>query len=424
MARYHYCVVLRRQIATGLTLVQWYLAYVWRSLLVRTTFVAVTGSLGKTTPKDCLAAMLERLGPTRKSQGSWNTGKGISMAILRARPWHRFVVLEAGTGEPGEMTRSARLVRPDVALILTVARTHTKEFKTLDHIAAEKAELLRFLRPGGTAVLNGDDPRLAEIARTVRGQVVLFGSSPRFDVWGRDPASVWPDRFQFTACAGDDTVTVRTQFAGTHWLTSVLGAVAAAKACGVGLSQAAEAVSSVAPYIGRMYPAMLPNGAVVLDDSYNGSIDSFERAIEVLRQARAQRRILVISDCSDFRKKPRERLQYYARVASHATEMVVFVGDRSTYGIEYAQRSGMPAANARAFFTWQAAADFLRKELRPGDLVLVRGRGTDHLERVRHALAGTVACQKSYCSLMQPCQGCPQPGFQPDSRLVTLDTRG
>ena len=169
---------------------------------------------------------------------------------------------------------------------------------------------------------------------------------------------------------------------------------------------------------------MLPNGAVVLDDSYNGSIDSFERSIEVLYQARAQRRILVISDCSDFRKKPRERLQYYARVASQATEMVVFVGDRSTYGIEYAQRSGMPAANARAFFTWQAAADFLRNELRPGDLVLVRGRGTDHLERIGHALIGTVACQKSYCSLMLPCQGCPQVGFQPDSELVMLDTRG
>ena len=98
------------------------LAFLWRTLLFRTKFIAVTGSFGKTTAKDFLAAMLARLGPTVKTDGNRNGTIGISQAILRTRPWHRFVVMEIGTDRKGFMVRGSLLVRPDVVLILRVAR--------------------------------------------------------------------------------------------------------------------------------------------------------------------------------------------------------------------------------------------------------------------------------------------------------------
>jgi UDP-N-acetylmuramoyl-tripeptide--D-alanyl-D-alanine ligase len=403
----------REGLAIVRNLPAWALAFVWRTLLIRTTFIAVTGSLGKTTAKDCLAAMLARLGPTLKTEGNSNGREGITRTILRVRPWHRFAVVEMGTSRPGGMVRGSLLVRPDVALILKVARIHTKEFKTLEETAAEKMKLLRFLRTGGTAVLNGDDPRVAAMAAATRGRVVWFGSSGDFDVRARDASSQWPKRLEFTACHGEEAVKVSTRLVGTHWLLSVTGAIAAAVACGVTLSQAAEAALEIEPHAGRMQPVELPNGAVLLRDEYNGSLASFEVAIEALRQAQAKRRVLVIGDCSDFRRKPKQRMQYYARVAGECAQAVVFVGERCGEGVAYARREGVLCENAHGFQRLEDAAEFLRREVSTGDLVLLRGRCTEHLSRLYFAMFGSVRCAKTVCPRQRLCDDCPELGFRP-----------
>jgi UDP-N-acetylmuramoyl-tripeptide--D-alanyl-D-alanine ligase len=376
------------------------LAFLWRTLLFRTKFIAVTGSFGKTTAKDCLAAMLARLGPTVKTDGNRNGAIGISRAILRARPWHRFVVMEIGTEHQGFMARGSLLMRPDVALILRVGRTHTKSFKTLEAAAAEKAGLLRFLRPGGTAVLNGDDPRVSAMAVGARRKVVRFGSSMDFDVWARDVVSRWPGRLTFTASRGGEEAGVRTRLVGTHWLASVLGAMAAATACGATLAQAAAAAAEIEPYTARMQPVELPSGAVLLRDEFNGSIDSFEAAMEVLGQADAERRLLIISDCSDCKLKPRDRIRHYARRAGQCGAEVVFIGDRAPEG-------------AHGFMRFEDAAEFLRRELRAGDLALLRGLNCDHLSRLYFALLGDVDCRVPRCDERRPCDRCARLGFTP-----------
>ena len=104
------------------------MAFLWRRLLVRTTFIAVTGSLGKTTTKDCLAALLSSLGRTAKSYRNLNARAGVSITILRTMPWHRFSVVELGTGGPGSLGPAARLLRPHIVVITGVARTHTENF--------------------------------------------------------------------------------------------------------------------------------------------------------------------------------------------------------------------------------------------------------------------------------------------------------
>jgi len=267
-------------------------AFLWRTVLFRTTFIAIS--------KECLAAILASAGPTVKTLGNDNGRRGVPRTILRARPWHRYVVIEIGTDRPGNLVRGAFLIRPDVieigtdrpgnlvrgaflirpdvAVILRVARTHTREFQSLEKTAADKAKLVRFLRRGGVAVLNGEDERVAAMASLVRGRVVRFGSSPAADVWASGASSVWPSRLTFRLCSGGESHVVHTQLVGTHWIPAVAGAAAAATACGVGLAQAAAALGNVPPFPGRMQPAPLPGGAVMLRDDYNGSIDSLEPA--------------------------------------------------------------------------------------------------------------------------------------------------
>src|SRR5262249_11178223 len=135
------------------------LVFAWRRLMVRTTVIAITGSVGKTTAKECLAAALggDQVVKTFQNQ---NDRFGLPKTIRAMRPWHRFAVIELGTQGPGEMRRLARLAKPDIAVVLCVARTHTDKFKDLDATAAEKAELVRALSPRGIAVLNADHSRV------------------------------------------------------------------------------------------------------------------------------------------------------------------------------------------------------------------------------------------------------------------------
>ncbi len=395
------------------------LAVLWRTLLFRTKFIAVTGSLGKTTAKDCLAAIMARVGPTVKTQGNRNGGAGISQAILRARPRHRFVVMEIGTDRKGRMLRRSFFTRPDVALILKVARTHTQSFRTSEAVAAEKASLLKFLRPGGTVVLNGDDARVAAMAATTRGRVVRFGSSEDFDVKARDVRSRWPGRLTFTAVRGGEEAEVRTQLVGTHWLPSVIGAIAAGTECGATLTQAAAAVADIEPYTARMQPVELPCGAVLLRDEYNGSVDSFEAAMDVLREARATRRILIISDCSDCKLKPRDRIRHYAQAAGQCGAEVVFIGERASDGVRFFGGITGHSDGAHGFMRFEAAAEFLRRELRAGDLALLRGRSCDHLSRLYFALVGTVDCHVPTCERRRPCDECEKLGFVPEATALS-----
>jgi UDP-N-acetylmuramoyl-tripeptide--D-alanyl-D-alanine ligase len=400
----------------------WALAFVWRTLLFRTTFVAITGSVGKTTAKECLAAILSGWQPAIATVGNRNGRGGVSRTILRARPWHRLCVVEIGTDRPGNMIRGALLVRPHIALILSVAGTHSKDFKTLEGTAREKSRLLTFLGSRGVAVLNGDDPRVAAMAQRRRCRVVWFGSSPEFDVRASDATGQWPERLRFRASTGEQSCEVKTQFVGCYWVSAVLGALATAHACGVPLAQAAACVENVAPFRSRMQPVSLANGAVVLRDEYNCSYSTALRAFEVMRSARAERRIMVLSDCNDLTQDRPERVKILARMACESADAVIFVGEDARHGAEYALDHGLPPQNVHAFAAWEEAAHFLSADLRAGDLVLIRNRRDGHFGRIYFALQGEVKCHLAECPLRITCDNCSKLGFAPRSKPAIPDT--
>ncbi len=263
--------------------------YLWRSLMVRTTLIAITGSTGKTTTKECLAAILRSHGATMSTIQNQNDVFGVPPTLRRMRPWHRFAVIEVGVGAPGDMRRLARLVRPDIAIVLGVGRTHTNQFPTLEHTAAEKGVLLEYVSRRGLTLLNGDDPRVDAMAWRSAARVLRFGMDERCDYRTTSATSQWPDRLRFELEHDGVRQPVQTQLVGRHWVRSVVAALAAAESCGLSLAAGARQVTQVQPFAGRMQPVELPSGAVVIRDEESGSPDTLEAMVDVLREGGTSR---------------------------------------------------------------------------------------------------------------------------------------
>ena len=387
-------------------------AAVWRTLLFRTTFITVTGSFGKTTAKDCLGAILSLSGPTVITDASNNEGRGICETILRARPRHRFVVLEVALPANGGIVSHAFLTRPNVAVILGAGHAWGS-FKQWGST--------RRLRRNVITILNIDDPLLKEMASRTHRRVIRFGFGEDCVVRGSQASSTWPCRLQLLVSTPDETRVIYTRLVGTHWAPSVLGAIAAAYACGVTLRDAWKVLQEVHPHAARLQPVPLPSGAVMFRDEANGAPHSFEAALAVVRDATARRKVLVISDCSHSPQNEQQRQRYLALRGARIFDSVVFVGEWSHYGLKHALSAGMDPDHVHGFVSITAVSEFLRHYLREDDLVLLRGRAMDHLSRIYHSQFGTVKCSKKHCERPDICDSCPELGAVRTSEASVQD---
>ncbi|GAB4121484.1 MAG: hypothetical protein Kow001_19950 [Acidobacteriota bacterium] len=403
------------------------LAFHWRSTLRRTSFIAITGSLGKTTAKECLGAILSARGPTFVSRGNQNAGHLLLLNLLRVRPWHRYAVIETAAGRPGALLEASRLVRPHLALIISVAQAHTSTLGNLDSIAREKLSLLDHLAPGATVIVNGAEPRLREAGtgrafRVLRFAVdtqlsgpgqsagfhpVVEASAPyRLDMVAEDISAHWPECLRFTASTAEGRVGVATRLVGAHWAPAVTAALLAAQVLRVPLDEAAAALTAVNPHPARMQPISIPPGITVLRDDYNGTPDSWDAAFRVMSEARARRRLLVAGDYSDHRLGPRQRLQRMGLSAARWADLAAFVGPNSHYAYKGALAGGMAPDAVWAGASLQEAAAWLKARFQPGDLMLLKGRIHEHLARLLFALVGPVGCHQQICHRRYLCDEC------------------
>jgi UDP-N-acetylmuramoyl-tripeptide--D-alanyl-D-alanine ligase len=360
-------------------------AMAWRALLFRTTFIAITGSTGKTTAKECLAAMLGSEACTFRSPGTANSAVKVARAMLSVRPWHRFAVFEVGAFSPGWIKRTGGIVRPDIAVVLSVSAVHTNRFETIEDIAKEKASLLDCISRGGTAILNGDDPRVAAMAPPTGRRTLRFHSSDATHV-----EADWPRRLAFTF----DGRRIQTKLVGRHWLPSVLGALHAARVCGVSFAGTVDAE----PGLARMQPLELPVGATVIRDDFNGSAAALEAALDAMSDARAQRKILVISTVFDLAEKSiRRRADWLGRRVARRFDEILFVGAEPNRARRAAIEEGHPSDRVFAAKAVDEAAALLKQRLTAGDLVLLRDDASTKAARVLHHLTGPVYCTLAPC---------------------------
>jgi UDP-N-acetylmuramoyl-tripeptide--D-alanyl-D-alanine ligase len=368
------------------------------------TFIAVTGSAGKTTTKDLIAAVLASRHRGSKSPGTHNSAHWVSHTVLGARRGDGFCVHELGATGPGSLDDPIALVRPRVAVVTNVGGDHRSAFRTLEATAAEKAKVVHAVPRAGFAVLNADDPRVLAMAGSCRGRVLTYGLRPDAAVRAESVRSSWPDRLSFTVIHGEQRVAVHTRLCGVHWTHACLAAIATGTGLGVPLPVAAAALATVDPIPGRYQPVEAA-GVTFVRDEVKASLWSIAPALQFLRDARAPRKVVVLGTISDYAGRASQVYADVARQALDVADEVLFVGPQAVRS--GGARSHPKGAALRAFPTIREAHRHLSDTLVPGDLVLLKGsQRADHLLRLVLARRGRIACWRTGCRRTKFCDDC------------------
>ncbi|MCL2850138.1 MAG: UDP-N-acetylmuramoyl-tripeptide--D-alanyl-D-alanine ligase [Micrococcales bacterium] len=342
--------------------------------------VAVTGSVGKTTTKDLLAQVLGTAGPTVAPVRSFNNEIGLPLTVLHAQQTTRYLVLEMGASAPGDLDYLTGIAPPDVAVVLAVGHAHLGGFGgTLDDVARAKSELVTGLRPGGTAVLNADDPRVAAMAGLAPGPVVRFGLSPGACVRATD-LRLDHGRAVFTLAVDLPGTTgsapVRLRLVGEHHVHNALATAAAALVMGLGVDEVAAALSTAqicSPH--RMHVVDRPDGVTIVDDSYNANPDSMRAALKALAVlSRPDRRsVAVLGEMLELGEASLMAHDGIGRLAVRLDiALTVVVGAGAHPIATGAAHEGSWGEEVVQVDDVDAAADHLAAVLRPGDVVLVK----------------------------------------------------
>lgn len=375
-----------------------------RRTVAGVTFIAVTGSAGKTTTKELIAAVLSSRQHGSKSPGTLNTAHWVSHTVLGARRGDDFCVHELGATGPGSLDEAVALVRPRVAVVTNVGGDHRSAFRTLEATAAEKAKVVHAVPRAGFAVLNADDPRVLAMAGICRGRVLTFGLRPDATVHAESVCSSWPDRLSFTVIHGEQRVAVQTRFCGVHWIHACLAAITTGTALGVPLPVAAAALAAVDPLPGRYQPVEA-DGVTFIRDEFKASLWSVAPALEFLRDARAPRKVVVFGTISDYAGRASPIYADVARRALEVADEVLFVGPQAVRS--GGARSHPRGAALRAFPSIREAHRHLTDTLVPGDLVLLKGsQRADHLLRLVLARRGRIGCWRAGCRRIRFCDDC------------------
>ncbi len=349
--------------------------------------VAITGSNGKTTTKEMLAAILERaLGAGRvlRTTGTQNNLVGLPLTLLRLGPDERAAILELGMNGPGEIWRLAEIALPDVGIITCVAAAHLEGLGSIRGVAEAKAELYRRLRPSATAVVNADDPLVAASAAAFSGRKISFGTDgERVAVAATDIVDQGLDGTTFRLVVAREEVSVRLAVAGRHNVTNALAAAAAAHALEVDLSAVRTGLETFQPPGMRMEVTQLPSGVTVLNDAYNANPASMAAALRTLGTSRGRRRVAALGAMRELgAESARAHRELGAVAAAAELDALFLLGEHADEVRAGAEAAGMPAERVCVAGSHEDLAARLRAYCRAGDLVLLKGSRGAAMEKV------------------------------------------
>lgn len=353
--------------------------------------VGITGSVGKTTTKDLIGQLLAPDGPTVVPPGSFNNEIGLPLTVLQVTEQTRHLVLEMGATGEGHLQYLTRIAPPDVAVVLAVGSAHLGEFGDVEAIARAKAELVAGARPGGTAVLNADDLRVAAMAQLAHGPVTTFGTVTGAQVRADDVRIDRAGRVSFRITAGGESAPVALTLVGEHHLSNALAAATVALELGVPLATVAQRLSearALSPH--RMQVTERPDGITVIDDSYNANPDSMRAALKALAvvAGRDRRSIAVLGEMLELGDESRERHDEVGRLAVRLNvKLTVVVGAGAWAIFDGAQMEGSWGDEVVQVDDVDAAHALLTEKMRPGDVVLVKASHGSGLWKLGDRLA-------------------------------------
>jgi UDP-N-acetylmuramoyl-tripeptide--D-alanyl-D-alanine ligase len=345
--------------------------------------LAVTGSAGKTTTKEILAHILATRFRVMKSSGNLNNHIGLPLQLLKLEAEHDLAVVEMGMNHAGEIRALGALAHHDLAVVTTVAPVHLEFFGSLAEIARAKYEIIETLHSGGVAVLNADDGYVCQFGRDFKGKVVTFGIKRAADVSAHNIKLNGAEGSTFELVVGSVGEPVTFPLVGEHNIYNALAAAAAAMERGLTPSQAAVALSGIAPPDKRGQVLQI-GGATIINDCYNSNPRALEAMIDTLASMKAERRILVVGEMLELGPTA-EAL--HRESGKHAAEKKIdlVIGVR---GMARAVAEAACGAGIQAQFveTPEQAGEWLAHNLRPGDAVLLKASRGVKLERALERL--------------------------------------
>lgn len=363
-----------------------------------TAVVALTGSAGKTSTKDLLAQLLERLAPTVWTPGSFNNEIGLPLTALRADPGTRHLVLEMGARGIGHIRYLTGLTPPRIGLVLNVGTAHIGEFGGREQIAQAKGELVEALpaaAEGGVAVLNADDPLVRAMAARTKAKVVFFGESEDAEVRAENVRL--NDRgqpvFGLRTPSGCAEVTLRLY--GEHHVSNALAAAAVARELGMPVEEIASALCAAGSLSHwRMEVTERPDGVTVVNDAYNANPESMRAALRALAamgrsaKARGGRTWAVLGQMAELGEQSLTEHDAVGRlvVRLNVSKLVAVGGTEAAWLQMGAYNEGSWGEESVHVSDAVAAIELLRSEVRPGDVVLVKASRSVGLESVALAL--------------------------------------
>ncbi len=325
--------------------------------------------------------MLSSTGPTTATVGSLNNELGVPLTMLRADATARFLVLEMGARRIGDIAALTGLVAPDIAVVLNVGQAHLGEFGSRAAIARAKGELVQGLAPGGTAVLNADDPRVAAMRSLTDGPVLTFGRAEHADVRVTGLTLDRLARPSFTLQTAGASATVTLPLTGAHQALNAAAAAAAGLAVGVPLDAAAAALATASLSRWRLELRELAVGATLLNDSFNANPDSARAALDALAAIEGRRRIAILGEMLELGDDSEAEHRALGEYAASRADVVAAVGASARPVADGAGGRAVTLAGN------EAAVDWLRGHLAAGDVVLVKASREARLDEVAAALA-------------------------------------
>ena len=340
--------------------------------------IGVTGSAGKTTTKDAIAHVLGSKRRVLKSEGNFNNHFGLPLMLLKLESEHDLAVIEMGMSHAGEIRALAKIAQPEIGVVTNVAPVHLEFFDSIAGIARAKYELVESLPSTGTAVLNADDEYVSQFGRDFKGRVIKYGLASMADVKAENIKSRGAEGSEFDMVAAGTRQHTVLALVGEHNILNALAAASVGLACGMKPAESVAALATLAAADQRGQVLQLGNITVV-NDCYNSNPKALSAMVDALATMKGARRIVVAGEMLELGPAGAEMHRELGRHIG-AKNVDVLIGVR---GLAQAMVEGAKQAGARAEFvaTAEEAGDWLAREARDGDVVLLKASRGVKLEK-------------------------------------------
>lgn len=343
--------------------------------------VAITGSVGKTTTKDMISAVLAMKYNTLKTQGNYNNDIGLPITVFRLEHKHEMAVLEMGMSHMDEINYLASIARPDVAVITNIGMSHIENLGSQENIFRSKMQICDFFDKDNLLVVNGDDKFLSKAQGDFK--IVTYGiENKSCDLVAENIENLGIEGTKFTAVVDGEQHEIYVKIPGVHNVYNALAAVAVGRHFGISMADIKDGVREFLLTNMRM-EIKKHNGIVVIDDCYNASPDSIRAAVKVLGDVKARRKIAILGDVLEMGGFA-EKALYEVGTGIDNIDVLITVGNNAQYIAKGADFAGLK--NIIRFETVEKALEFLPEFIEDGDNVLVKASRGMHFERIVEAL--------------------------------------